>query len=173
MGGLLLFRTWMSDPNHSIDQARNFYGVSQIAETDVGTPLHHRTMWHGGTAHGKQYVSDDIAKRRIPLAYYGEHTGISKAIHAFDGKASARVCTIGLGIGTTAAFARPGDSYRFYEINDEVIRQAETLFTHLSDCPAEKELVAGDARLMLEQERVTASTSSPSMPSAATPCRPT
>ena len=152
VGGLLLFRTWMTDPARYIDQARNFYGVSQIAETDVGTPLHHRTMWHGGTAHGKQYVSDDIAKRRIPLAYYGEHTGISKAIHAFDAKASARICTIGLGIGTTAAYARPGDSYRFYEINDEVIRQAKTLFTHLADCPAVKELVAGDARLMLEQE---------------------
>jgi len=152
VGGLLLFRTWMADPSSYIDQARNFYGVSQIEETDRGTPLHHRTMWHGGTAHGKQFVSDDITKRRIPLAYYGENTGIAKAIHAFDGKHGVRVCTIGLGIGTTAAYARPGDYYRFYEINDEVIRQAETLFTHLADCPAEKDLVAGDARLMLEQE---------------------
>lgn len=153
IAGALLYRSWMQGSDEVIlDEARNFYGVSAVQEMDIGSSSQHRVMWHGGTAHGKQYVSDQVAKRRIPLAYYGKGSAIAQAIHHFDGKPEVRVCTIGLGIGTTAAYGRDGDYYRFYEINDEVIRQAQTLFTHLADCPARTEVIPGDARLMLEQE---------------------
>jgi hypothetical protein len=153
LAGIGLFHSWMEGPDNLIlDQARNFYGVSAIEETDQGTASHHRLMWHGSTAHGRQYVSDDLSKRRTPVGYYGVNTGIGQAIRHFNRLDSARVCTIGLGAGTLAAYARAGDAYRFYEINDEVIRQAREYFTYLADCPAPVEIVPGDARLMLEQE---------------------
>ena len=59
---------------------------------------------------------------------------------------------VGLGVGTIAAYGRPGDVYRFYEINPDVIRFANQHFTFLSRCHAEIEMVLGDARLRLEQE---------------------
>ena len=38
---------------------------------------------------------------------------------------------MGLGAGTMAAYGRPGDTIRFYEINPEIKRLAETRFTYL------------------------------------------
>jgi hypothetical protein len=40
---------------------------------------------------------------------------------------------IGLGTGTTAAYANPGDSFFMYEINTEVERLARKYFTYLKD----------------------------------------
>jgi spermidine synthase len=62
------------------------------------------------------------------------------------------VGVIGLGAGTLAAYARPVDRYRFYEINPNVLEIAATQFTFLSDCPAPHLVVSGDARLSLERE---------------------
>jgi hypothetical protein len=47
-----------------------------------------------------------------------------------------RVGVIGLGTGTLAVYARPGDSYRFYEINPVVIQIARTEFHYLRTVPA-------------------------------------
>lgn len=63
-----------------------------------------------------------------------------------------RLGVIGLGTGTLAAYGRKNDSIVFYEINPEIRRIAETHFKYLDDCPAEKEVVMGDARIMLEHE---------------------
>ena len=62
---------------------------------------------------------------------------------------------MGLGVGTIAAYARPGDLIRFYEINPDVIRislGSPTYFHYLSECRGRVEVVAGDARLAMERE---------------------
>jgi spermidine synthase len=59
---------------------------------------------------------------------------------------------VGLGVGTLAAYGRPGDRFRFYEINPDVIRLAREQFTYLDDSQADVEHVLGDARLSLERE---------------------
>ena len=59
---------------------------------------------------------------------------------------------MGLGAGTLAAFGRPGDVYRVYEINPLVIRLAETEFTFLRESAAEVAVLLGDARRRLEGE---------------------
>jgi SAM-dependent methyltransferase len=51
-----------------------------------------------------------------------------------------------------AAYGRPGDTYRFYEINPQVIEIARKQFSFLSDSGATVETVLGDARLGLERE---------------------
>jgi spermidine synthase len=51
-----------------------------------------------------------------------------------------------------AAYCRAGDYYRFYEINPVMIQSARSQFTYLSDCPAQVDIVQGDARLSLERE---------------------
>ncbi len=57
-----------------------------------------------------------------------------------------------MGIGTLAAYARPGDFFRFYEINPAVIDMAQKYFTYLYDCRGKWDVAPGDARLSLETE---------------------
>jgi spermidine synthase len=59
---------------------------------------------------------------------------------------------IGLGAGTIAAYGRKGDTYRFYDINPEVVTVARRDFTYLPDSGAKIEIAIGDARLNLERE---------------------
>jgi spermidine synthase len=66
-----------------------------------------------------------------------------------------RVGVVGLGTGTLAAYARPGDEFRFYEINPQVLELSSgptAVFTYLNDAPGRAEIVLGDARLSLERE---------------------
>jgi spermidine synthase len=66
-----------------------------------------------------------------------------------------RVGAIGLGVGTIATYGVPGDLFRFYEINPEVIRVASGkygYFSFLSDTRARVEIVQGDARISMERE---------------------
>ena len=99
--------------------------------------------------HGEQYMHEST--RTMPTTYYHEDSGIGAAIRSL-GKRPARVGVIGLGTGTIAAYGRPGDVYRFYEIDARVIRVAQAEFTYLADSKASVELVLGDARLALERE---------------------
>src|SRR5262249_54485150 len=66
--------------------------------------------------------------------------------------APRRIGILGLGCGTLAAYGRPGDVLRIYEINPLVLDLARTQFTYLHDTPARTEVVMGDGRLALESE---------------------
>jgi spermidine synthase len=59
---------------------------------------------------------------------------------------------VGLGAGSLAAYGRPGDHLRFYEINPMVEPFARRYFTYLGQGRARTEVVLGDARLSLEGE---------------------
>ncbi len=59
---------------------------------------------------------------------------------------------MGLGVGTLATYARPGDNFRFYEINPEVLRLANAHFTYLRDCEGACDVVMGDSRVSLERD---------------------
>jgi spermidine synthase len=59
---------------------------------------------------------------------------------------------VGLGIGTLAAYGRPGDHFRFYEINPAVIHVASHYFQFLRGSEATVDILTGDGRLGLERE---------------------
>jgi spermidine synthase len=62
---------------------------------------------------------------------------------------------VGLGAGTLAAYGRPGDYFRYYEINPDVVKLSsgsQPVFTYLRDSPARVDVELGDARLLLERE---------------------
>ena len=59
---------------------------------------------------------------------------------------------VGLGTGTLAAYGKPGDRIRFYEINPQVQPIAENLFTYLRDSRAQISFADGDARASLSSE---------------------
>jgi SAM-dependent methyltransferase len=131
---------------------RNFYGVATVWERSAGDPLRHcRLLEHGTTVHGIQLV--DPAVRRAPTAYYGVKSGVGVALlQLLQGGESRRIGVVGLGVGTIAAYGRPGDTVRFYEINPVIERLARSLFGYLADSLAKVDVVMGDARLSLEGE---------------------
>lgn len=106
--------------------------------------------FHGAITHGVQFV--DPERRRDPIAYYAPVSGVGMAIKHLR-KPSLRVGVVGLGAGTLAAYAEPGDLFRIYEINPLVEKLAREEFTYLADCRGTAEIILGDARLSLEQEK--------------------
>jgi SAM-dependent methyltransferase len=129
---------------------RSFYGVLRVKEYGVPNDASHlRRLVHGTIMHGEQYLSD--ANRRMLTTYYTETSGIGAAIHSKEDH-PVRVGVIGLGTGTIAAYGRPGDSYRFYDIDVNVIQIARREFSFLGDSGARIETALGDARLTLERE---------------------
>ena len=135
----------------SLSVTRGFYGVLKVNDNDAGNDgLHHLTLQHGATIHGLQYV--DPEKRTDPSSYYTSTSGIGRLLRAHKPGGGRRVGAIGLGCGTLAAWGRAGDTFRFYEINDDVARLATSTFTYLKDSKAKTELVMGDARLSMERE---------------------
>jgi SAM-dependent methyltransferase len=148
MGAVLVFnvRTMRED---TVAMMRNFYGALRIQEFKTGLKLPYRSLVHGTIEHGAQYLS--FPENRNPTTYYGRRSGAGLALR-FCCDGPKRVGVIGLGAGTLAAYGKPGDSFRFYEINPQVITVANGWFTFLKQSPAKIEIILGDARLSLESE---------------------
>ena len=163
VGGFIPVLLWQSDarpagPDDSrlVDRQRNFYGVVSVWEADRNDPRKHRVrMEHGAIVHGEQFLWP--AKRGQAFNYYAPQSGIALAIRELqERKQFVHVGVVGLGIGTLASFARPGDRFTFYEINPVVRDMAESHFYYLSDARdrgAEIEIVMGDGRLSLERQQ--------------------
>lgn len=148
MGAVLVYniRTMRES---TVAMMRNFYGALRIQEFKTGLKLPYRSLVHGTIEHGAQYLS--FPENRNPTTYYGRRSGAGLALR-FCCDGPKRVGVIGLGAGTLAAYGKPGDSFRFYEINPQVISVANGWFTFLKQSPAKIEIILGDARLSLESE---------------------
>ncbi len=129
--------------------ARNFYAALRVSDSGSGLDAS-RVLTHGTITHGKQFR--DPSRREWPTTYYGETSGVGRAIEALRAAGPVRIGVIGLGAGTLAAYGRAGDAVRIYEINPQVIELALREFTYLADTKARLEIVLGDARLSLERE---------------------
>jgi len=131
---------------------RNFYGGLRVRDSGPATAQDTvRTLIHGTINHGEEYLVP--SKRDIPITYYGGNTGVALAIRELQKNGPIRYGVIGLGTGTMAAFGRPGDYLRFYEINPLVPRIARGEFYFVPDSKAKVEIAMGDARLSLEREQ--------------------
>jgi hypothetical protein len=137
---------------HVLFYERSFFGIKYVSETPELIEF-----ISGSTVHGTQFKNPE--RRRIPTVYYRPDSGIGLLLSNYPRKASGherlRVGTIGLGVGTLAAYGRSGDVFRFYEIDPAVplLSAGPTPYFHfLKDSPASLELVMGDGRLSLERE---------------------
>jgi spermidine synthase len=140
------FRT--SDVVH---QERSFFGVLRVLASDDGSSPAH-VLRHGTTLHGLQFTGSYLSE--LPTSYYGFAAGVGLTLAGMATADPIRVGVVGLGAGTLAAYGRPGDLYRFYEIDPSVISLARDsqFFSFLGDSKAEIEVVEGDGRLSLEAE---------------------
>jgi hypothetical protein len=130
---------------------RNFFGVLRVtydARTNVNR------LFHGSTLHGQQSL--DPALSREPSTYFTRSGPVGQVFGAMERQLSlpgARVAIVGLGAGTLASYARPGQRWTFYEIDTAVERIARDprFFTYLRDCEADAvDIILGDARQRLQ-----------------------
>jgi hypothetical protein len=139
------------DKNRQIRRDRNFYSALQIQK---GPELNSLELRHGQISHGFQ----SRLRPKEPTLYYARTSGIGRLLGGADAcpqPCPRRIGIIGLGAGTLAAYGRPGDTMKFYELNPQVIAYSEgpdPYFTFLRDSSAKIETVLGDARLSLERE---------------------
>ncbi len=131
---------------------RNFYGVLRIENQFPEVPEEHTlNMRHGRILHGVQFQSPE--KMMIPTTYFGPDSGIGRTFSVLNQTRSRiKVGIVGLGIGTLSGYGREEDHFRYYEINEAVVRIAKEDFRFLSDSPSKTETIVGDARLVLERE---------------------
>lgn len=140
--------------NITLYRARSFFGIVSVQHRNRGDlKWENITFKSGHIAHGRQYV--DPARHNSPeVGYYGRNTGCGIALdYKLKQPQPCRIGVVGLGAGTIAAYARPGDYVRMYEINPLVLDIARNHFDFLDDCAAAPvDVVLGDARLKLQQE---------------------
>jgi spermidine synthase len=130
---------------------RSFFGVLRVS---VDFPPGMNTLAHGNTIHGMQRRSSVRSMRRVPLMYYFPTGPIGQVFEAYHSTPVVqRVCVIGLGVGSLAAYGMAGDEFTFLEIDPAVERIARNpaYFRYLDDCRARWSVVLGDARLSLCQ----------------------
>ncbi|MFC7486693.1 spermidine synthase [Knoellia sp. CPCC 206453] len=125
----------------TIDQRRTFYGSYRVVSTDG----QHQLM-HGTTLHGLQWQDD---RRYEPTTYYAKSGSLGSV---FAQPALNDVAVVGLGVGTIAAYGKPGQRFTFVEIDPAVVDIARDprLFTYLADAKADVDVQVGDGRLALE-----------------------
>jgi hypothetical protein len=129
---------------HVVHASRTFFGTYRVVEMDQRS----FTLLHGTTIHGRQ----DIGSSE-PLTYYHRESPIAQVFASRAPGSVKSVGAVGLGTGTLAAYAEPGQRWIFYEIDPEVERIARDTryFTHLPTCGERCQVVIGDARVSLQQ----------------------
>jgi hypothetical protein len=150
LAAYILYQKHLDDQRFELS-VRNYYGVLRVYELEENAnQTASRRLIHGTINHGAQLT--DPEERRASTSYYGPKSGVGRAIRYFEQRHPVRVGVIGLGAGVTAAYGRRGDFFRFYEINPLDLNIANTWFTFLKDCPADHQVLLGDARLTLERQ---------------------
>jgi spermidine synthase len=152
LAGALAGTLWWIYDGYARDtnvRVRNFYAAMRVWDSGGGAEQQ-RVLTHGSITHGKQFTVPE--RRKWITTYYGETSGVGRAILAAGLNGPVRVGVIGLGAGTLAGYGREGDSFRLYEINPQVVDLARKQFTYVTDTRAKVEMSLGDARLSLERE---------------------
>jgi spermidine synthase len=140
-----------------VQTLRSFFGVHKVYDTHDGR---FRVLLHGTTIHGAQRLlmddGSDPGTPPAPITYFYPESPIAQAIQAARGSKGGPldVAVIGLGAGTLACHSKPGESWRFFEIDPLVVKIARDrpLFTFIRDCAPDVPIILGDARLTFARE---------------------
>jgi hypothetical protein len=153
---LVLIRVYPSDDGRVVT-ARSFFGVHKIVVTPSGQ---YHVLMHGTTIHGAQkFLNDDgspVMGRPEPISYYHKDGGIGQAISAIREVKGAplHVAVIGVGAGTLTCAAEPGETWKFFDIDQTMVDTAKDpkYFTYIQNCAPDVKPVIGDARLTFAKE---------------------
>ena len=153
---LVLIRVYPADDGR-VETVRSFFGVHKIVVTPHGQ---YHVLMHGTTIHGaEKFQNDDgtpVPGRPEPITYYHKDGGIGQAITAIRERKGAplRVAVIGLGAGTLTCASEPGETWKFFEIDQSMVDTARDpkYFTYIRNCEPDLKPVIGDARLTFARE---------------------
>jgi hypothetical protein len=153
---LVLIRVYPAEDGR-VDTVRSFFGVHKILTTPTGQ---YHVLMHGTTIHGAQKITNDdgskVEGRPEPITYYHKDGGIGQAITAVRERKGAplRVAAIGVGSGTLTCAAEPGETWKFFEIDQSMVDTARDpkYFTYVQNCQPDLKPVMGDARLTFARE---------------------
>jgi SAM-dependent methyltransferase len=148
LGCGFLVATQFHSGEQEVIRLRNFYGTLQVSDAGAGADAV-RSLYNGRTLHGRQFL--DARRSRIATAFYGPESGPGLVLGS-NRMSERRVGVVGLGAGTLAAYGRPGDHFRFYEIDPNVVRVASRQFRFLAESAASTDVLVGDGRLAIERE---------------------
>jgi SAM-dependent methyltransferase len=128
---------------------RSYFGIYTV-NTEPGSNF--RWLSHGTTMHGMQ----NLLQPKLPISYYGAHSGVGLAFakaEAFYGP-SAAIGVVGLGTGTLACYAKPGQDWHFFEIDPLMVEVAKgkKIFSFMDKCAPDAKIHLGDARLTLAEQ---------------------
>ena len=153
---LVLIRLYPADEGR-VETVRSFFGVHKIVVTPHGQ---YHVLMHGTTIHGaERFLNNDgtpATGRPEPITYYHRDGGIGQAITAIRERKGAplRVAVIGVGSGTLACASEPGETWKFFEIDQTMVDTARDpkYFSYIQNCQPGLKPVIGDARLTFAKE---------------------
>ena len=172
-------RIFYYQPNEAVGEDQPHYRFDQ--------EINFRKLSHGTTLHGMQAAKtfrypllDDLPVlgaagpwdalltlgaqtawdyRQEPLTYYHRTGPVGHMVHRFRAvhPPTTPMAMIGLGTGSAACYAQPGQTLTFYEIDRSVVNlvEGDKYFSYVSDAKkrgATVEIVMGDARVKLEEQ---------------------
>jgi hypothetical protein len=158
LGAAVLASTFAFGPGDKVLlQRRSFFGVHRVVRDPAG-PFNE--LFHGTTLHGRQFIDSTSLKpirSEEPLTYY-HRAGPAGSIMEIASAHSPQhfsVGAVGLGTGSMAAYARPGERWSFYEIDPTVLWLARDsgAFSYVPAAisrGADVQFILGDARLTLQ-----------------------
>lgn len=138
---------------------RSYFGVYRVSQSLDGA---HNVLTHGTTLHGAQRLQKPGMPQidvTVPGTYYYPGSPMAQVIASvrsslFQQVRRGRYGVVGLGAGSLACLSKPGERWRFYEI-DPLMVQISTqsgYFTYIGNCQPQPDIVLGDARLTLSRE---------------------
>ena len=132
-------------------RVRSYFGIYAVATDQARNAI---SLTHGTTLHGVQNMAP--GRQLEPTTYYARGSGVGIGLAAAEtlyGPA-ARIGVVGLGTGTLACYARPRQSWTFFEIDPSMVDLATRsgYFTFVGQCAPQAKMVLGDARLTLARQ---------------------
>jgi hypothetical protein len=145
------------------DAQRSYFGVYRVGPADD-----FNILMHGTTLHGAQRIRDvkgEEISEPTPGTYYYPNSPMAQSVRivregltkkAPEGATAplGRYGVIGLGAGSLSCLSKPGEKWRFFEIDPLMISIAKNPanFTFLTKCQPQVDIVIGDARLTMSRE---------------------
>lgn len=153
---LALTRVYPADDGR-VETIRSFFGVHKIVVTPGG---YFHVLMHGTTIHGaERFRNNDgtpVEGRPEPITYYHKDGGIGQAVSAIRERKGGplKAAVIGVGAGTLSCASEPGESWKFFEIDQTMVDTARDpkYFRYINACAPDIKPVIGDARLTFAKE---------------------
>jgi SAM-dependent methyltransferase len=151
VAGIMAASGGVSSVQQSMDNVRwrSYFGTYTVKADPTGA---FRWLTHGTTLHGMQ----SLANPTQPISYYGPNSGVGLAFAQAQSMygPNAAIGVVGLGSGTLACYAKPGQSWHFFEIDPLMVEIArdKKIFSYLERCTPKAAIHVGDARLTLAEQ---------------------